>query len=167
MLTSETKQKINNCRDYLVWKIPDPKWQIDQITNALIYKFMSDQDKLAVEIWWKATFFVDQWTKLENNFEEYEKYSWEKLFDTKLTNDKKAKLYIAWIEQLSKAEHLPELFRDIFKDAFLPFRDSNTIVLFLTEINKFNYNNSEELWNAFEYLLSIKFLSSCCFRIFS
>lgn len=155
MLTSETKQKINNCRDYLVWKIPDPKWQIDQITNALIYKFMSDQDKLATELWGKATFFVDQWIEWEKGFEEYEKYSWENLFDSTLTNDKKAKLYIAWIEQLSKAKHLPELFRDIFKDAFLPFRDSNTIVLFLTEINKFNYHNSEELWNAFEYLLSI------------
>ncbi len=155
MLTSETKQKINNCRDYLVWKIPDPKWQIDQITNALIYKFMSDQDKLAIEIWWKATFFVNQWVKWEKNFQEYEKYSWYNIFDSTLTNEGKANLYIAWIEKLSNAEHLPELFRDIFKDAFLPFRDSNTIVLFLTEINKFEYNHSEELWNAFEYLLSI------------
>lgn len=155
MLSSETKQKINNCRDYLVWKIPDPKWQIDQITNALIYKFMSDQDALAKEIWWKATFFVDQWVEWEKWFQEYEKYSWSKLFDTTLTNEGKAKLYISWIEQLSKAKHLPELFRDIFKDAFLPFRDANTIVLFLTEINKFDYHHSEELWNAFEYLLSI------------
>ncbi len=152
MLTSETKQKINNCRDYLVWKIPDPKWQIDQITNALIYKFMSDQDILAKEIWWNASFFVDQW---EKESEKYEKYSWEHLFDTKLTNEAKAKLYIDWIEQLSKAKHLPELFRDIFKNAFLPFRDANTIVLFLTEINKFDYHHSEELGNAFEYLLSI------------
>jgi len=145
MLTSETKQKINNCRDYLVGKVPDPKSQIDQITNALIYKFMSDQDTLAVEIWGKASFFV----------EDYAQYSWKNLFDTTLTNEQKAKLYIAGIEQLSKAKHLPELFRDIFKDAFLPFRDSNTIVLFLTEINKFDYHHSEELGNAFEYLLSI------------
>lgn len=152
MLTSETKQKINNCRDYLVWKIPDPKWQIDQITNALIYKFMSDQDRLAKEIGWNASFFVDQW---EKESEKYAKYSWEHLFDTKLTNEAKARLYIDGIEQLSKAKHLPELFRDIFKDAFLPFRDSNTIVLFLTEINKFDYHHSEELGNAFEYLLSI------------
>lgn len=152
MLTSETKQKINNCRDYLVWKIPDPKWQIDQITNALIYKFMSDQDKLAKEIGWNASFFVDQW---EKESEKYEKYSWENLFDTKLTNEAKARLYIDGIEQLSKAKHLPELFRDIFKNAFLPFRDANTIVLFLTEINKFDYHHSEELGNAFEYLLSI------------
>ncbi len=150
MLTTETKQKINNCRDYLVGKIPDPKWQIDQITNALIYKFMSDQDRLAVDLGWIASFFVDQW---EN--EKYAQYAWIHLFDSKLTNDEKAKLYIAGIEQLSKAKHLPELFRDIFKDAFLPFRDSNTIVLFLTEINKFDYHHSEELGNAFEYLLSI------------
>ncbi len=145
MLTSETKQKINNCRDILVGKVPDPKWQIDQITNALIYKFMADQDFLSLDIGWKASFFI----------EDYQKYSWKKLFDTKLNHIERADLYIKWLENLSKAKHLPELFRDIFKDAYLPFKDANTIVLFLTEINKFDYHHTEELWNAFEYLLSI------------
>jgi type I restriction enzyme M protein len=50
MLNSETKQKINACRDMLVGKIPDPKGQIDQITNALIYKFMGDQDRQSLEL---------------------------------------------------------------------------------------------------------------------
>ena len=31
---------IDNCRDILVGKIPDPITQVDQITIALIYKFM-------------------------------------------------------------------------------------------------------------------------------
>lgn len=145
MLTSETKQKINNCRDYLVGKIPDPKWQIDQITNALIYKFMADQDFLSLDFWWVASFFT--W--------EIEKYSWKNLFETRLTHEERAKLYTEWLEKLSHATHLPELFRDVFKDAYLPFKDANTIVLFLTEINKFDYHHSEELGNAFEYLLSI------------
>ncbi len=47
MLTAQTKSKINSARDILVGKIPDPKGQIDQITNALIYKFMDDQDRTA------------------------------------------------------------------------------------------------------------------------
>ena len=44
MLTDATKRKINNCRDTLVGKIPVPMSQIEQITLAMTYKFMSDID---------------------------------------------------------------------------------------------------------------------------
>lgn len=145
MLNSTTKNRINTCRDILVGKIPDPKWQIDQITNALVYKFMDDQDRMSRELDYNAQFFTD----------DYEKYAWSKLFDTKLTNQDRANLYIEWLDRLSRADHLPDLFKQIFKDAYLPFRDANTIVMFLTEINWFDYHHSEELGNAFEYLLSI------------
>ena len=145
MLDSTVKQQINNARDILVGKIPDPKGQIDQITNALIYKFMDDQDRLALTLpGGKETFFVN----------ELKSYAWHKLFDSKLSNQEKADLYIEGIHKLSKAKHLPELFRDIFKDAFLPFRAPDTIAMFLGEINKFDYKHSENLGNAFEYLLS-------------
>ena len=145
MLDSTVKQQINNARDILVGKIPDPKGQIDQITNALIYKFMDDQDRLALTLpGGKETFFVN----------DLKPYAWHKLFDSKLSNQEKADLYIEGIHKLSKAKHLPELFRDIFKDAFLPFRAPDTIAMFLGEINKFDYKHSENLGNAFEYLLS-------------
>jgi len=45
MLTSEIKRKIDNARDILVGKVPVPSQQIEQITIALIYKFMSDIDQ--------------------------------------------------------------------------------------------------------------------------
>ena len=45
MLTNETKRRIDNCRDILVGKLPDPKSQVEQITIALIYKFMDDMDR--------------------------------------------------------------------------------------------------------------------------
>ncbi|MHA1169424.1 MAG: HsdM family class I SAM-dependent methyltransferase, partial [Candidatus Hodarchaeales archaeon] len=48
-----------------------------------------------------------------------------------------------------------ELFRTIFKGTFLPYRDPETLNLFLKEINHFSYDNSEQLGNAYEYLLSI------------
>jgi len=145
MLDSTVKQQINNARDILVGKIPDPKGQIDQITNALIYKFMDDQDRLALTLpGGKETFFVS----------ELKPYAWHKLFDSKLSNQDKADLYIDGVHKLSKAKHLPELFKDIFKDAFLPFRAPDTIAMFLGEINKFDYKHSENLGNAFEYLLS-------------
>ena len=37
----------------------------------------------------------------------------------------------------------------------MPYRDSETLNLFLKEINNFSYDYSESLGNAFEYLLSI------------
>ncbi|GBL35652.1 hypothetical protein EMGBS15_12470 [Filimonas sp.] len=49
MLDNITKKNIDDCRDVLVGKVPDPKSQIEQITLALIYKFMDDMDKEAVE----------------------------------------------------------------------------------------------------------------------
>ena len=36
MLSIETKRKIDNARDVLVGKIPNPQAQIEQITTALI-----------------------------------------------------------------------------------------------------------------------------------
>lgn len=49
----------------------------------------------------------------------------------------------------------PQLFRDIFKNAYLPYRDPETLKLFIKTINEFSYDHSEKLGDAFEYLLSI------------
>jgi type I restriction enzyme M protein len=57
--------------------------------------------------------------------------------------------------KFSEAKQLPQLFRDIFKQAFLPYRDPEVLGLFLKEISYFDYTHSEELGNAYEYLLSI------------
>ena len=50
MLDNITKRRIDDCRDILVGKLPDPKSQIEQITIGLIYKFMDDMDKEAIEL---------------------------------------------------------------------------------------------------------------------
>lgn len=144
MLDSTTKNKINAARDILVGKIPDPKGQIDQITNALIYKFMDDQDQESISIGGIATHFVDDLTK----------YAWHNLFDPKLDNQERADLYREGLDKLSISSNLPEFFRDVFKNTYLPFRDAGTISMFIKQINEFEYR-SEELGNAFEYLLQI------------
>ncbi len=145
MLDQETKRKIDSARQILVGKVPDPKQQVDQITNALIYKFMDDMDKENEEVGLKAQFFVDDWKK----------FSWTKLLDNKLSGQERLDLYVQAITNMSKNPHIPQLFRDIFKGAFLPYNDPRTLSLFLKEINEFNYEHSENLGNAFEYLLSI------------
>ncbi len=145
MLTQETKRKIDSARSILVGKVPDPKAQVEQITIALIYKFMDDMDKEAIELGGKVRFFTNG----------FQKYAWTKLLDPKLGGHERLELYGEAVARMSQNPHIPQLFRDIFKDAFLPYRNPETLTLFLKEINGFRYDHSEELGNAFEYLLSI------------
>lgn len=146
MLDNITKKNIDDCRDVLVGKVPDPKSQIEQITLALIYKFMDDMDKEAVEKFkGKAKFFTG----------EYAKYGWRKLFDPSLSGQEMLALYSEALEKLNTNPNIPELFRNIFKNAYLPYRDPSTLKLFLKHINEFEYSHSEKLGDAFEYLLSV------------
>lgn len=145
MMTSETKQRINSARQVLVGKVPDPKAQVEQITNALIYKFMDDMDEQARALGGNAEFFTGA----------YEKYAWTKLMDPKIGAQDRLNLYVEALTKLSTRPKLPQLFREIFKGSFLPYRDPATLSLFLKEIDYFDYSHSEELGNAFEYLLSI------------
>ena len=145
MLDNTTKRRIDNARDILVGKVPDPKAQVEQITTALIYKFMFDMDQESVELGGEPAFFVG----------EYDQYAWSKLMDKRLGGHARLDLYVRAITSMSQNPHIPQLFRDIFKDAFLPYRDPETLNLFLKEIDVFTYDHSERLGDAFEYLLSI------------
>ena len=145
MLDSDTKQKIDSLRNILVGKIPNPQSQVEQITTGLIYKFMHDMDQESIEMGGEGSFFIG----------DYEKYSWNNLFDTKLSGVDKVKLYSDAIEGMYLNPNAPELFRNIFKNAFLPFKDPSTLNKFLKDINEFHYSHSEKLGDAFEYLISI------------
>jgi len=145
MLDNGTKTRINTARDILVGKVPDPKAQVEQITTALIYKFMHDMDQESVELGGKPSFFV----------EEYAQYNWSNLMDKRLGGHQRLDLYVQAITRMGQNPHIPQLFRDIFKDAFLPYRDPETLNLFLKEIDGFSYDHSERLGDAFEYLLSV------------
>jgi type I restriction enzyme M protein len=145
MLDNGTKRHIDNARDILVGKIPDPKTQVEQITFALLYKFMDDMDQLSVNMGGKASFFSNG----------YEQYAWSHLMDKRLSGMERLDLYVRALDQMSQNPFIPPLFRNIFKGAFLPYRDSETLNLFLKEINEFSYTHSENLGDAYEYLLSI------------
>jgi len=56
MLDTNTKKRIDTARDILVGKLPDPKSQVEQVTIALIYKFMDDMDKQSEELGGKQNF---------------------------------------------------------------------------------------------------------------
>lgn len=145
MLTKDIKKTIDNARNVLVGKIPNPQAQIEQITIAMIYKFMDDMDIETVELGGNREFFV----------EELSEYAWSKIMSPQLGNEARMNLYTEALDKLQLSNRIPKLFRDIFKGAYLPFRDGQTLTLFLKEINDLSYSNSENLGNGFEYLLSI------------
>ena len=146
MLDTETKRRIDSARDILVGKIPDPKSQVEQITIALIYKFMDDMDRQAENLpRGKAKFFTN----------EYKKYAWRNIFSPQNSGQEIVNLYGEALQNMNFNKNVPQLFRDIFKNAYLPYRDPETLKDFLKEINVFEYDHSERLGDAFEYLLSV------------
>jgi type I restriction enzyme M protein len=145
MLDRETRSKIDNCRNILLGKISDPISQVKQITIGLIYKFMDDMDKESVKMGGIPAYFIG----------DFEKYSWNNIFNPRIGGEEMIVLYGDGIEKMNQNTNLEPFLRDIFKDAYLPFRDPSTLKLFLKEIDWFHYSHSEKLGDAFEYLLSI------------
>ncbi|MDX2176444.1 MAG: N-6 DNA methylase [Candidatus Sumerlaeia bacterium] len=145
MLDTETKRRIDTARDILVGKVPDPKSQVEQITIALIYKFMDDMDAEAEELGGRRKFFSG----------DYARYGWAKLMRSGLGGHETLALYAEAIARMPENPGIPLLFRDIFKNAYLPYRDPETLKGFLKIIDEFQYDHSERLGDAFEYLLSV------------
>ncbi len=145
MLDVDTKRRIDTARDILVGKVPDPKSQVEQITIALIYKFMDDMDAESEEFGGKRKFFA----------KEFARYGWTKLMRSGLGGHETLNLYAEAIAKMPENPGIPPLFREIFNNAYLPYRDPETLRSFLKIIDEFNYDHSERLGDAFEYLLSV------------
>ena len=102
MLDSETKHRIDTARNILVGKVPDPKSQVEQITIALIYKFMDDMDAEAEELGGRRSFFTG----------EFAKYGWSKLMAPGLGGFEVLTLYAEAIQRMNENPGIPALFRD-------------------------------------------------------
>lgn len=124
---------------------------------------MDDMDKEAVELGGQAKFFSDYKIpdpefpndRNKDKVIEFSKYAWDKLMHPKVTASEMLTLYSGAIERMEKNPNIPQLFRDIFNNAYLPYRDPETLKLFLKTIGEFEYTHSEKLGDAFEYLLSV------------
>ena len=80
---------------------------------------------------------------------------WAKLMRSGLGGHETLNLYAEAIERMPENPGIPALFRDIFNNAYLPYRDPETLRAFLKVIDEFSYDHSERLGDAFEYLLSV------------
>ena len=145
MLDIDTKRRIDTARDILVGKVPDPKSQVEQITIALIYKFMDDLDAESEEFGGKRSFFAG----------DFARYGWAKLMHSGLGGYETLNLYAEAITRMPENPGIPSLFREIFNNAYLPYRDPETLRAFLKVIDEFTHDYSERLGDAFEYLLSV------------
>ena len=143
MLSNDTKKIIDNARDTLVGQIPVPMMQCQQITLALTYKFMSDDDEQAVELGGQRHYFTGG----------LEKYGWDKIMSLRLDDTQRSELYRAGLSALQESDSMPAVFREIFKDAMVPYGDHRTLALFLNTMNGMLYDDSEKLGDAYEYLL--------------
>ena len=145
MLDEETKKIIDNARDILVGKLPAPNTQVEQITLAMLYKFMDDIDQESIEMGGVANYFSGT----------YEKYSWHEIMRKSVSAQQRMNLYIEALEKFYIHPSLPKTFKEIFKNATVPYRDPEVLSLFLKEIDHLNYSDSEILGDGYEYLLSI------------
>jgi len=90
MLDSETRRRIDTARDILVGKVPDPKSQVEQITIALIYKFMDDMDAEAEELGGHRKFFAG----------DFARYGWSRLMRAGLGGQETLNLYAEAITRM-------------------------------------------------------------------
>ena len=146
MAKQNIQKAIQDLKDIIVGKVPLPSDQVDQITLALLYKFMDDMDQLGMQMGGVATFFAG----------DYEKYSWTKIMNKSNSAQQRYNLYAEGLEKFYGNSALPETFRSIFKDANIPYRDPETLTSFLRIIDEnFDYNeDSEQLGDAYEFLLN-------------
>jgi type I restriction enzyme M protein len=145
MSYEEFRRRIDTARNILVGAVPSPAGQIDQITYAMMYKFMNDIDDQAAALGGNRSYFIG----------DYEQYNWHKLMSSSLGAHERLELYRQAIQTMAKNPNIPELFRGIYQNAFLPFNSPNVLNLFLKEIDKFNHGESDDIGDAYEYLLSI------------
>lgn len=146
MLDQDTKKIIDTARDILVGKLPAPNTQVDQITLAMLYKFMDDIDQEVIEFGGNAKYFAN----------EFKKYSWREIMRNSVGAQERMNLYIEALSKFSNHEQLPETFKEIFKNATVPYREPEILTMFLKEIGKLEYlSDSEKLGDGYEYLLSI------------
>lgn len=148
MLNREVKKRIDDIHDLLVGKLPLPSERLELITISLIYKFMDDMDERSIKIgggrgYFKGGLLKHSWRKIAA----YKPKSQENAADQLVTNFNKA------IKAISEAPDIPEFFQSIFRNSSVTLKDGRILKAFMDAISEFEYSNSEELGNAYEYML--------------
>jgi type I restriction enzyme M protein len=143
LLDAETKQRIDRARNALVGKIPDPKAQIEQITFALIFKFMDELQRHHV--------FGAHPNHTSTNGRA--RFGWKQLMQSE--GFKRFELYSMGLRRMGDSLEVPDAIRRILRNAQVSYADPGTLARFLETIDEFNHDHLEQLGDALEYLFSV------------
>lgn len=143
MLDQQTKKIIKDARDTLVGKVAMPTDQVQQVTLALIYKFMSDADQSSEEAGGNRLYFDG----------EAREYAWSNLMNMKHPADEVDRLYRAGLEHIGTRTDIPPQFQTIYKDAYIPYSDPPTLRDFLRIVDRFQTDDTEVIGASFEHML--------------
>ena len=124
-------------------KVPLPESQVQEITRALIYKFLSAADAISLDLGGLAHYFTGDDAAQR----------WDCLLDAANTASDIQRGYTAGLSMLGQRDDIPPAFQTIFRDAYLPYNDPPTLRDFLNIIDRFPTDSAEQIGDAYEHLL--------------
>ena len=124
-------------------KVPLPESQVQEITRALIYKFLSAADAISLDLGGLAHYFTGDAAAQR----------WDCLLDAANTASDIQRGYTAGLSMLGQRDDIPPAFQTIFRDAYLPYNDPPTLRDFLNIIDRFPTDSAEQIGDAYEHLL--------------
>ena len=142
MEVQEVKNVVNTARDLLVGKVPLPVDQCQEITRALIYKFLSASDAASVALGGQPAYFTGELARCR----------WDGLMRPEQTANDVDRLYREGMTLLGRADVMPAI-RTIYQDAYIPYNDPIILRDFLRVIDRFDTADTEKIGDAYEMLL--------------
>ena len=142
MEVQEVKNIVSTARDLLVGKVPLPVDQCQEITRALIYKFLSAEDAASVGLGGEPSYFTGQRAECR----------WDALMSPERTANEVDRRYREGMAMLGRADVMPAI-RTIYQDAYIPYNDPIILRDFLRAIDRFDTDDTEKIGDAYEMLL--------------
>ena len=142
MEVQEVKNIVSTARDLLVGKVPLPVDQCQEITRALIYKFLSAEDAASVGLGGEPSYFTGERAECR----------WDALMSPERTANEVDRRYRDGMAMLGRADVMPAI-RTIYQDAYIPYNDPIILRDFLRAIDRFDTDDTEKIGDAYEMLL--------------
>ena len=142
MEVQEVKNIVSTARDLLVGKVPLPVDQCQEITRALIYKFLSAEDAASVGLGGQPRYFTGERAECR----------WDALMSPEQTANDVDRRYRDGMAMLGRADVMPAI-RTIYQDAYIPYNDPIILRDFLRAIDRFDTDDTEKIGDAYEMLL--------------
>ena len=142
MEVQEVKNIVSTARDLLVGKVPLPVDQCQEITRALIYKFLSAEDAASVGLGGAPSYFIGERAECR----------WDALMSPEQTANEVDRRYRDGMAMLGRADVMPAI-RTIYQDAYIPYNDPIILRDFLRAIDRFDTDDTEKIGDAYEMLL--------------